>query len=256
MIVRLEGTPLQQARIDRNALLVIEEDNREILAAIAEGLGHEDRTALQDADKGQSLVLPCLLDGFIEVGRQPCGGLGNEGDIGHSHHHTERIHGTEVGSLGRGVGLPAVRSGWRNLHLGQRVDLVVKDQHDGVEVVADGVQPVVAADAEAIPVAHRHDNLQIRPGETDARRDRQGAAMDSVEPVADPGDRDDVFRVGVVLSQDPLETGEDPVVATALAPARHLGLVVLEGMRLHGAGFFQALFGNRRHLSGLPWLKL
>ena len=63
-----------------------------------------------------------------------------------------------------------------DLHLGQRIDLVVEHEHDRVDVVADGVQPVIAADAEAIAVAHDHDDgrAPVGPG---ARRWRLAARV-------------------------------------------------------------------------------
>ena len=150
----------------------------------------------------------------------------------------------------------AVRGRRRGLHLREGIDLVVEDQHDRVDVVPDRMQPVVAADAEAVPVAHDRDHGELGTREAHAGGDRESAAVDSVEPVglevvgeaartSDARHRDDVLRLEVVLPQHALKGRQHAVVATALTPARHLGFVLVEGVLFDRTDFEKALLCKR-----------
>ena len=56
-----------------------------------------------------------------------------------------------------------MRRGRRILALGQAVDLVVEQDDLQVDVAADGVDQVVAADRQAVAVAGDHPDLQVGP---------------------------------------------------------------------------------------------
>jgi hypothetical protein len=58
----------------------------------------------------------------------------------------------------------------------------------------------------------------------------------------DTGYRDHILRIDIVFAHDALQSGEDPVVTTTLAPAWYFGLVVFNGVRADSAGFPDAFF--------------
>ena len=111
-------------------------------------------------------------------------------------------------------------AGRRVLALGQAVDLVVEQQHLAIEIAAQQVHHVVAADRQPVAVAGDDPDVELGIGELDARRDRRRAAVDGVEAVgldvvgeaaraADAGDEHGVLRARADLGQGPLHRLED-----------------------------------------------
>src|SRR5207244_10833976 len=72
----------------------------------------------------------------------------------------------------------------RGLLLGQAIDKVVHDEIGHVDVLARAVIDMVPADGETVAVATEQEDVEIGPGEADAGRERDGAAVDVVHAVA------------------------------------------------------------------------
>ena len=137
--------------------------------------------------------------------------------------------------------------GRRVLALGQAVDLVVEQQHLDVDVAPDRVQRVIAADRQAIAVAHHHPDVELGVGELGAGRDRRRPAVDRVEPVgrhvvgeargaADAGDEHRVFRGELEIGHGALHRFDDRVVAAARTPADLLVRCVIGRLELLDGG--------------------
>ena len=136
----------------------------------------------------------------------------------------------------------------RVLALGQPVDPVVEQQDLQVDVAAQRVDEVVAADGQRVAVTGDDPHRQVAPRGGQAGGDGRGAAVDGVHPVgvhvvreaggaADAGDEDDVLLRQPELGHEALHGGEDGVVAAAGAPAHLLvGLEVLHGLLGLGLG--------------------
>src|ERR1051326_8588100 len=105
-----------------------------------------------------------------------------------------------------GIGLALKTDGGRgrSLFLRQAVDEVVHDEIGHVDVLASAVIKVVASDRETITVAAEEKHVEIGPGETNTRSERDCAAMNEVRAMAideirktrrttDPCERNDLF---------------------------------------------------------------
>ena len=105
---------------------------------------------------------------------------GEEGALGAD----DQLAGVERlldGAVGRRLGDLAQLRGGRVLSLGQAVDLVVEEDDVQIDVAADGVDEVVAADGQRVAVACRDPHVEPRIGHLDARGHGIGAAVDRVE---------------------------------------------------------------------------
>jgi hypothetical protein len=121
----------------------------------------------------------------------------------------------------------------RILPLGQAVDLVVEQQHLAVEVAAQQVHGVIAADAECITVAGDDPYVEIGIGELDPCRHRRRATVDGVEAVglhvigeaagaADTRDEHCLFARDAEVGHGPLHGLQHGIIAAAGAPAHFL----------------------------------
>ena len=137
-------------------------------------------------------------------------------------------------AVGRGLGDLAQLRGGGVLPLGEAVDLVVEEYDVQVDIAADGVYEVVAADGQRVAVARGDPDAEARVGDLDTRGHGVGAAVHRMEPVGlhvidEPRRAADarherekvVRRVGRVgdLGQRALYGAEDGVVAASGAPA-------------------------------------
>src|SRR5207245_5856468 len=124
-------------------------------------------------------------------------------------------------------------AGGRGLSLGEAVDAVVEEEDLQIDVAPQGVDEMVAADGEPVPVAGYHEHRQLGPRHLEARRDGRSAAVDAVYPVgvhvvgkaaraADAADEHDVLLRHVQLGHHLLHGGEDGEVGAAGAPAHFL----------------------------------
>ena len=219
---------------------------------VVEGTVVEDHAVLPDLDQGQSLVLARSLEDGVHVAGVGVPGAGDKSGAG-GEGEEERIEGRIDRAVRSRFGHLVLLGGGRVLALGETVDAVVEEQDDHLDVAADRVHQVVAADRQAIAVTSDHPDIEVGAGDAEAGGDGRGAAVDGVEAVgvhvdgetrraADAGDDDlFVFRATEV-GHGFLDGGEDGVIAAAGAPLHIFGrgevfLGVFDGSNLvHGGG--------------------
>ena len=121
-------------------------------------------------------------------------------------------------------------AGRRILALGQAVDLIVEQQDLAIEVAAQHVHRVVAADRQRVAVAGDDPHVELGVGELDAGRDRRRAAVDRVEAVArhvirkaaraaDAADEHRLLARDAEVGHRPLHGLQHRIIAAARAPA-------------------------------------
>ena len=218
-----------------------------LLAQRVERAVVEDRAVLQDLDQRGAAVLG---GGAQHLGQPVAVGVqraADEGRLGaqRQRHRVERVvqrtHRRRLGDL-------ADLRGRRILALGQPVDPVVEQQDRDVDVAAQRVDQVVAADRQRVAVAGDHPHRQVLAGQRQTGRDGRRAAVDRVEPIglqvvreparaADAADEHDVLAAQSELGQEVADGVEDDVVTAARAPADLLVAgEVLGLLRLVGGG--------------------
>ena len=142
----------------------------------------------------------------------------------------------------RALGLLAQRAGRRVLALGQAVNVVVEQDDVQVEVAANGVHQVVAADRQAVAVAGDDPHLQVGPGHLQTGRHGRGPAVDGVEAVgvhvireaartADARDEHDLFRAGCPASAALFSSGRG---SSSRRSRGHQRIVLVAGEILRG----------------------
>src|SRR4029077_10682713 len=93
---------------------------------------------------------------------------------------------------------------------------------------------MVAADGETVAVAAEEEDVQVGPGQADATRERDGAAVNEVGAVAvdeigkarratDAGEGDDLFVLELAFLDHFVEGGEHGEIATPGTPGRVIG---------------------------------
>jgi hypothetical protein len=87
-------------------------------------------------------------------------------------------------AIRRGRRARALAAGGGVLSLGEAVNLVVEQQDLAIEVTAQHMHRMVAADRERIAIAGDDPHVQLRVGELHPGRDRGRAAVDGVEAIA------------------------------------------------------------------------
>ena len=107
--------------------------------------------------------------------------------------------------------------GGRVLALGQPVDAVVEEYNHHIDVAAQYVQEMVAADAQAIAVAGDNPDLEIWSGGLKPGGDRRGTPVDAMEAVG--VNEDDLLARDTEVRHQLLGLGEDRIVAAAWTPA-------------------------------------
>src|SRR5437660_3702107 len=104
---------------------------------------------------------------------------------------------------------------------------------------------MVAADGEAVAVAAKEEDVQVGPGQADATRERDGAAVNEVRAVAvdeigkarratDAGEGDDLLVIELAFLDDFVEGSQNGKVTATRAPSRVIG----------GDGFFGEFFSG------------
>ena len=133
----------------------------------------------------------------------------------------------------RAFGHFAQRRSRRILPLGQAVNAVV-EQHDvQIEVAADGVHQMIAADRKPVAVAGDDPHRQIGPAALQAGGHRRSAAVDRVDAVgvhvirkpagaADAGDEHGFLRRNAQGGQHLFHLRQNRVIAAARAPTHIL----------------------------------
>jgi hypothetical protein len=126
------------------------------------------------------------------------------------------------------------------LALGQAVDPVVEEQDFDIEVPANGMEKMIAADAQPVAVTGDDPDGQIGTGDLDPGGKGRRTPVNAVETVgvqvvgkpagtADPGDKHELLPGDAQGGQDLLDLGENAVIAASRAPANVL--VALEILR-------------------------
>jgi hypothetical protein len=168
------------------------------------------------------------LEGLAHVLQVGVVGPGHEGGLGRDRE-AQRVQGPLERAQGRALGRLALLRRGRVLALRQPVDPVVEEEDLQVDVAADRVQEVVAADREAVAVTGDDEDRQVGPGDLEPRGDRRRAAVDRVEAVgvhvvreaaraADPRDEQELLARDAQLRHELLHGREDRVVPAAGAP--------------------------------------
>ena len=178
--------PLSLFLAEDQRLAVLEVDRRVALGVLVggvfEGAVVEDVAVLVDLDERRADVLGGALEDVFEVLHVHVDRprderrLGGDRDAHRADRVIRRAHR-------RALGLLALLAGRAVLALGQAVDLVVEQQDLHVDVSADDVHEVVAADRQAVAVAGDDPDVQLGPRQLQAGRERRCAAVDAVEAV-------------------------------------------------------------------------
>ena len=203
----------------------------------------EDRAVLVDLDQRGAAVGGGRGEHRGEVLAVGVDRAGHEGALGAQgqRDRVERVvHRAHRGRLGDLAGL----GGGGVLTLGQAVDPVVEQQDRHVDVAAQRVDQVVAADRERVAVAGDDPHREVLARGGQAGRNRGGTPVDRVHAVgvevvreaagaADAGDEHDVLAAQPEVGQEGLHGLEHGVVTAPGAPADLLvGREVLAGLGL------------------------
>jgi len=167
---------------------------------------------------------------------------GHEGGLG-GQRQRDRVEGPLDRSVGAARGALAVLRRGRVLPLRQSVDPVVEEQNLEIRVAAHGMDEVVAADGESVPVTGDDPDVQVGARGLQPRGDGRGAAVDAVDAkgphvvreaarAANPADHDEILLLVPELREDAGHGVEDGVVPASGTPADLLvGAEVLGGER-------------------------
>src|SRR5204863_3794697 len=128
-----------------------------------------------------------------------------------------------------GFALESDRRRRRGLLFGQAIDEVVHDEIGHVDVLARAVIDMIAADGETVAVAAKEEDVQVRPGQADAGRERDGTAVNVMRAVAvdeigktrratDARERDDLFVIELAFLEEFVEGRQNRKVPTTWAP--------------------------------------
>ena len=134
---------------------------------------------------------------------------------------------------GRGIGARARRRRGRVLALGEAVNRIVEEKDVEIDIAAQHMKQVIAANGQAVAIARDHPHLQVRVGDLETGRHRGRAPVNGVQAVRvhvirkpagapNAGHKDHVFPRNAQLGQHALHLREDGVVPTAGAPADFL----------------------------------
>ena len=190
----------------------------------------------QHLDDRQAVVLRSghhALRGQVHLGVYR---TGEESAVG-TYHQFAGIERTLHRTVGRRLGNLAELRRRRVLSFGETVNLVIEQHHVQVDVTADGVDEMVAADGERVAVARHHKDAQVGVGRLETRSDGVGTAVYAVETVcahvigetrrtADTGDHREtrMFHVGIggYLRHGLLDGTQHGIVAAAGTPLNFL----------------------------------
>src|SRR6185437_5514665 len=160
----------------------------------------------------------------------------------------------------------------RILALGEAVDLIVEEQDLEIDVAAQHMDQMVAADRQTVAVARYHPYVKLGPRDFQPGRDRRCAAVNRMEAVSvhvirktartsDARDEDRVLARHPQLRHYLLHLGQDCVVTASGAPTHFLvGNEILAGQS--GSHFSQPSSARRMRLvssltlNGRPWILL
>src|SRR5690606_21537655 len=228
----VESEALRAVGVDERPAVLDEHRPRRLRVALGEfeeGPVVEDVAVLVNLDEGGAPVGVRAAEHGLHVLRVAVEGAGDEGGVGAEGDGggVEGVVERAVGRAPRHLPLLARRA---VLPLGEAVDLVVEEDELAVEVAAEQVEQVVAADGERVAVAGDDPDVELGPARLEAGRHRRRAAVDGVEAVrvhvvgeparaADAGDEHDVLPPLRQLGEDALDGGQHGVVPAPRAPA-------------------------------------
>ena len=197
---------------------------RAVVEDVAVLVDLDERRAAGGRGRPRNVSIMCLRSmSWVRATKR---GLGAEG-------HDERVERRVDRAERRRLGDLAELARRRVLALGQPVDLVVEQQDREVDVAAQGVDQVVAADRQAVAVAGDHPHVEVGPGHGEAGGDGRGAAVDrcacrrcscSTGTGSSSRCRDEhgVLGLHAELGHQHLDGEQDAVVAATRAPAHLL----------------------------------
>ena len=197
--------------------------------------------------KAAPIVLVGPSERLEHVGPVHVVGAGHEGGLG-PQRQRDRVERGVVGAERGRLGDLAHLGGRRVLPLGQPVNLVVEHQDVQAHVAAQGVDQVIAADGQRVPVAGDDPDVEIGAAGGQPGGDGRGAPVDRVHPVgvhvvretggtADAGEEDRVLPAHAERGHQHLHGGQDGVVTAPRAPAHLLvAAPVLAGGHRYGRG--------------------
>ncbi len=230
---RLAHDALLPRPAERDRLTVLQTDQHRVAAGRV--LQHvertvvEDGTVLVDLDEGATLVRGGGTQHRVQVLAVGVDGTGHERRL-RAERERDRVERGVAGADRRRLGdLAELRRG-RALPLGQPVDPVVEHQDLEVDVTAECVDEVVAADRQRVTVTADDPYRQVWTADRETRRDRRCPAVDRVHAVgvevvrepgrtADPGDERDPLTRDAQLRHERLDGRQDREVTASRAPA-------------------------------------
>ena len=153
-----------------------------------EGAVVEDRAVLVDLDERRAAVGGGGGEHLGQVLAVGVDGAGHERRLG-AERQRDRVERVVHRAHRRGLGDLAGLGGGGVLALGEAVDPVVEQQDRHVDVAAQGVDEVVAADRQGVAVAGDDPHREVRAGGGDAGRDRRARGRGSSACRRCPGSR-------------------------------------------------------------------
>jgi hypothetical protein len=256
------GRPELLAVLEIGARILVLADVRELSVVV-------DVAVLEDLDERRPAVMRGAAEHLGQAGLVDVERAGDEGRAGaeRERQRVERIVDAPHRRRPRDL---ALATGRRVLPFGQSVDPVVEEQDLHVDVAAQRMDQVVAADRERVAVARHDPHREVGPRHRQPGRDRRRAAVDRVHSVglhvvgeagraADARDEDDLLARNPELRHEALHRGEDRVVAAARAPADLLvGLELLRSQLQLARHYNIASIASRISLArnGLPVTRL
>ena len=218
-----------------------------LVGPAGEGAVVVDDAVLHDFDEGRALVRVRGLEHARHVLLVCVEGARHESRAG-PEREAAGVDRRIDGSLRRRRRSGAKLAGRRVLTLGEAVNLVVEQQHVDVDVAAQRVKRVIAADRQRVAVAHHEPYVEFRIGQLGARGERRRAAVNGVEAVrghvigksggaADAGEEDQILQRNLQLRKRPVNVLDDGVIAAARAPADFLVGSVIGRLESFRGGF-------------------
>src|SRR5580658_6170161 len=203
-----------------------------LVTDIVEGAVVEDVAVLENLDEGGAAMSVGPFDHIAKVldlnvhrtGDE--GGMDAEGD-------GDRIEGEINGADRSRLGDLADFGGRRILPFGQAVDTVVEEQEFEIDVAAEHMHQMVAADGEAIAVTGNDPYVEVGARDLQPGGEGRCAAVNRMEAVgvhvigeaagaADTRDKDNIFARHAEFRHHALDLGQNRVITASGAPAYFL----------------------------------
>ena len=154
-----------------------------LVGGVLEDAVVEDLAILVDLDKRGALVgcrPPQRLGQVVDIDVNSTGDKGRLSADGERQGPQRIVDGTQRTRLGARAGA----RGWRVLALGQAVNLVVEEDDLEIDVAANGVDQVIAADGQPVAIAGDNPDLEVGAASFQARGEGRRAPVNAVEAVS------------------------------------------------------------------------